>query len=613
MGDFLLIQSSPSGVVKARDLFQLGVEIGTRVKGHKPSTINESGRTSIALYPRQNGSGAHFTVDEKTGCWLVGIGNWFHGHGYQVGAEKQLLEEYLRVGAERLVGDLEGFFLIVVNDPRTDEVIVLTDFVGSCHSFMRSWEDSVALSCSSFLLGSLAECEIDPIGCQEFLYGGVIYENRSFYKNIQKLGPATVFRFTHGRLKTEQKYWRITDIDHEGCDSNGAVELLGETLTQVAKRIGDVYPHPVCDLTGGYDSRALISALLNAEVNVSTTVSGPLSSPDVTVAGGIAKMKGLSHLHLPPQGHLEFHEIKNAFIFTDGEYDLLDYARIFRVQKRLSESFDISLNGSFGEIARGYWWELLWPHVGNRQRLDAQRVARLRYGAQSFVPLVSASRGKIDFSAHLTQVIERTNFGLYSLPNTTQMDHAYIYMRMQRWQGRIASSTNKLWPCLSPFMFRSVVEIMLKVAASLRKRSLLVRKMIETLDPQLAKFPLEHGYPALPVRLDTVLRFWPLPIHFGKKVCLKIGQKLKMSSRNTYPLSGVAIIRKKLWEDEEVRDLLEHKPMKSLALCEPNLLEEFLRKSKLPVFPYHDQWARLLSLEYTLRRIDREMPVRQSY
>ena len=407
-----------------------------------------------------------------------------------------------------------------MNDPRTDEVLVLTDLVGSCHSFMRSWENSVALSCSSFLLASLADCEFDPIGCQEFLYCGVIYESRSFYKNIRKLGPATVFRFAHGRLKTEQKYWKITDIDHEELDGTEAVERLGETLTQGVKRIGDVYPHPVCDLTGGYDSRALISALLAAKVNVSTTVSGPLSSPDVTVAGGIAKMKGLPHVHLPPQGDLEFHEVKNAFIFTDGEYDLLDYARIFRVQKRLSENFDISLNGSFGEVGRGYWWELLFPHVGNRQRLDAERVAKLRYGAQRFTPLVSASQGKIDFIAHLTQVIERTNVGLHSLPNTSQMDHAYILMRMQRWQGRIASSTNRLWPCLSPFMFRSVLETMLKIVMSLRKRSLLIRKMIENLDPQLAKFPLEHGYPALPARWDTFLRFWPLPIHYGKKVCM---------------------------------------------------------------------------------------------
>jgi len=609
LGDFLLIQYSPEEGVKAHDLFQRGVKIGTRVKGQQPTILEESQGISLAVFSRNNGTGANFAADEDTRCWLVALGNWFHGLGYRVGNEAQLLRDYLQVGPERLVSELEGFFVIVVYDQRTKEVVVLTDLVGSCHSFMPTWNNSAAISGSSFLLGSLSECDLDPIGCQEFLYSGVIYENRSFYKNVRKFDSATIYKFADGCLKSEEKYWKISDIDPESLQGEVAVGCLAESVIQAAKRIGEAYPHPVCDLTGGFDSRALVVAFLKAGVNFSTTVSGPSSSHDVRVAGGLARLKGLSHFHVPSEGPIQFSEMKNAFIYTDGECDLLDYARIFRVQKRLSENFDISLNGSFGEVGRGYWWEILYPHAGKRQPLEGERLARQRYAAQPFLPLVSGPQGGIDLISHLSQVIERTNSGLQSLPNTCQMDYAYLAMRMQRWQGRIASSTNRLWPCLSPFLFRSVLETMLKTVVPLRRRSLLIRKMIEGLDPAMAKFPLEHGYPALPVRWDTFLRFWPLPVHYSKKVFWKISRRLSRTTTKNGQFSYQSSVRKNLWEDGEVRDLLEPKFMKTRVLCEDSLLKEFLCQSRNPGFPFHEEWARLLSLEYTLEMLNQQKTV----
>ena len=603
MGDFLIIQSSPRNLPIARELFQQGVGISSRLKGQQPKVLMSSPEISVVAFSRANGTGANFWSDDETGSWLLAVGNWFHRSGYQLGEEAQLLRDFLRMGAESVISQLEGFFVISVYDPRSKEMVVCTDLIGSCHSFMRSWTHSTAISGSSFLLASLGECQLDPVACQEYLYGGVIYENRTFYKGIRKLGPSSLFRFHNGSLKSEKPYWKISGIDLESLNGETAVNGLAETLIQATKRIGEVYPHPVCDLTGGYDSRTLISAFLKTGLPLTTTVSGPSQSPDVTVASLIAQAKGFPHIHLLPQGNIQFQEVKNAFLYTDGEYDLLDYARIFRVQKTLSERFDISLNGSFGEVGRGYWWELLYPHTGQQKQLDSERLARYRYGPQGYFPLISHSQGGIDLVSHLRHVIEKTMAGLDSLPNTSQMDHVYLVMRMQRWQGKIASSTNRLWPCLSPFLFRSVLETMLRVNFTLRRRSLLHRTMIEKLDPQMAKFPLEHGYPAIPFRWDTALRFWPLPIYYGKKAFRKILNKMTLSRPSEVLQSKSAAMRISLWKDEEVINLLEPKHMKSLSLCEDTRVEKFLNRSKSPEFPFHDQWARLLSLEFTLQTL----------
>ncbi len=146
-----------------------------------------------ASFPRQNGSGTPIVTDQTTGSWLVAIGTWFHTEGYGAGEESQALNRYLEVGANRLARELEGFFVFVIGDARTRETIVLTDLIGSCHCFVRLWKNMVALSGSSLLLAGLGDFNLDPVGCQEFLYTGVIYEDRTIYREVRKLGPASIF------------------------------------------------------------------------------------------------------------------------------------------------------------------------------------------------------------------------------------------------------------------------------------------------------------------------------------------------------------------------------------------------------------------------------------
>lgn len=601
MGNFLAIVSSGDCQDEADRLFHSGLAVARCIKSQVPSGIVETDWVRAASFARQNGSGTPIVSDSETGSWLLAIGTWFHTEDYGAGAESRLLSRYLEVGPVRLGQELEGFFVIVVGDARTRETIILTDIVGSCHCFARSWKNIIAVSGSSLLLAGLGDFSLDPVGCQEFLCTGIVYEDRTFYREVHKLGPSTVFWFVEGALKAERRYWQITNIAPESLDGQTAVKALGETLIHAAQRVGRLFALPVCDLTGGYDSRALVTAFLTAGVQFATTVSGPATSPDVIISRDLAQVAGLLHLHLVAQQEpASFNQAKKALPLTDGEYDLVEYARVLEVHRTLSEHFDISVNGSFGEVARGHWWDLLFPRTGERCKLDAQRLAKLRYAAQSFDASLFPPETRLDLVSHFCNVIERTNAGLFRLPNTLQMDHAYLMMRMQRWQGRIASSTNQLWPCLSPFLFRSILETMLQTTTRLRQRSLLIRRMLAEYQPRLAAFPLEHGYPALPATWKTIHRFWPLPVHYGRKILSKVIRKCGGSWRSSVSRSSCLPARLQLWREEEVRELLYPAAMRLGRLVDTAALGDFLRYSQRQNFPFSDQWTRVLSLEYTL-------------
>jgi asparagine synthase (glutamine-hydrolysing) len=358
----------------------------------------------------------------------------------------------------------------------------------------------------------------------------------------------------------------------------------------------------VCDLTGGYDSRVVVAALLGSGLSFSTVVSGAANSADVRVSRALAKLANLPHLHISPALAVSFSEAKQALSLTDGEYNIVEYANVMRVHKQLSQHFDISINGSFGELARGYWWELLFPHTGSRMKLDAQRVARGRFAAKPFDALLFPASSALDLASHLAGVIERSNAGLEQSPNTLQLDNVYLTLRMQRWQGKIASSTNQLWPCLSPFMFRSVLEVILQAQSGARQRSLLIRRMLAHFQTKLANVPLEHGYPPLPMNWKTWHRFWPLGVYYGKR----LGNRLGIGNSKTDSVNLTVLpLRLQLWADREVNDLLEPSAMRLGALLDRDHLRRYITASKDHNFFWDEQWMRLLTMECALRELEK--------
>jgi len=499
----------------------------------------------------------------------------------------------------QLARELEGFFVLVFGDARTCEVTVLTDIIGSCHCFRRSFAGAIALSGSSLLLASMEDYKLDYVGCQEFLGTGIVYEDRTCYRDIRKLGPASVFRFAPGSQKVQQRYWQAADLKPESVGGEAAIDALWDRMTCAVRAVNRLYANPVCDLTGGYDSRALVAAFTGGAGRCATVVSGSPDSADVVISRSLAQMLGLTHLHIQQPRPISFDQVWASLPLTDGEYDLIEYARIGEVHRRLSKQFEISINGSFGEVARGYWWELLFPRIGTRGRLDAHKVARRRYGAQGCDTSMFPDGDRLNLVDHFAQVVERTNAGLSNFPNTFQMDHAYLMMRMQRWQGRIASSTNQIWPCVSPFMFRPVLETMLETRSLLRWRSLLVRKMLKKFSPRLADQPLEHGFPAQPATWGNFYRFSPLLTYFGGKTLAKVRSKLALRrAAGYYPSPGP---RQLIWGDEQVRELLRPASMKLSSWVDAVALQNFLKRSEREDFSFGDQWARLLSLECALR------------
>jgi len=603
MSNFLVIVPSRGNSQEAKERFHHGVQFAKRVRRQKPSKQFEAGWVSVATFPRMNGSLCPLIFDEQRGDWVLVSGTWFHKEGWGSGKEQQLLRRLQQVGPEIVAQELEGFFGLVFGDSRRKKVSVVTDIIGSCHVFERIAPEFSAISGSSLILAGLSEVHLDPVACQEFLCTGVMYEDRTFYKEVRKLTPASVLSYYDGKKKEGCAYWHAKDLVPESLDGNEALEIVSQNLLRVVKTIGKIFPKPVCDLTGGYDSRSVVAAFLSAKVPFQTTVTGSPDSGDVKVSKAISDKFELPHWPMSA-GHLStFDDLKQILWLTDGEYDIIEYAKIFQVHRALMNRYDVSVNGSFGEVARGYWWELLFPNPAEVGKLNGDLIARKRYTVQMYDENLFDQPQRLDLCNHFGEVIERTNAGLWNFPKSFQMDHAYLRMRMQRWQGRIASCTNQIWPCLSPFMFRSILEPLLQIRVSFRRRNQFMSSLISCLQPELGNMPLEHGWPAVPFTLNTAYKFWPLPVYFGEKVLKRIREKCEFLQPKSTELSSIASQRLNLLKENTLKNLLIPSQMDVGNILDRGALKRFIQASKEEYFPFEKQWANVVTLELTLNQL----------
>jgi asparagine synthase (glutamine-hydrolysing) len=592
LNDFIAI-NAPPGLLAAQTVYQQMLRTRAGTGGHSAGLAIRQEWCCADSFIRENGSGSNIASIKETGSWLAVVGTCFHQSGTT--SANELLKLYSQANLDDFCLSLEGFFVIVVGDGRTRGITVITDIIGSCHFYVRQISGCTALSSSSLVLASIAEASLDFVACQEFLGMGVIYEDRSLYSEIKKLPPASVITYEDGAEVRRHTYWDPSHLNPESLTPAHATESLWHSLVLAASKVGNQFEAIACDLTGGYDSRAMAAAFLGAQRPFTAVVSGPAESPDVVISGGLAAKVGLRHLHFPLGGLPSLDNLRTATRLTDGEYDIVEYATIARIHHQLSQKFQISINGSFGEVARGYWWELLFPNVGARQPLDSQKISARRYAWNSSDDLFQASF-QMPLVDHMASVVRRATEDLSGSPNTFQMDVAYIRMRMQRWQGRIASSTDKLWPCLSPFMFRSVLETMLQAPVGLRQRSLLVRRMLANHQSVLANYPLEHGYPAAPLTVNNFWQFWPILPYYARGIARKI--RSKVWRPHTPKLSDS--LRLSLWQMEEVHQTLDYRRMGSTSVLDPTAVASFLRASQTPDFNREAEWNRLLSLEMAL-------------
>lgn len=491
---------------------------------------------------------------------------------------------------------------------KNSSLLIRNDPVGLINLYCLLEQDATLFASSSQDLACLtSDFQLDEKGALEFLTAGYPISRRSFYRNISLLPAACEWYLTPENLsKGVEKTWYTIQTQPLLNRAQG-IETLNHELTKATAAIGEI-GHPRCDLTGGFDSRGILCGFLQADTRFSTVVNGPSKSPDILLAEQIAKRFALDHTHNNSQ-ELElpqsFDDIRAILRLTDGEIEFSEYYNTCQVQQKTAQKEMLTVNGSGGELFRGYWWEGEWPKEGcktevnksyllKRILLPNQNLSIFKGGSKRIQELLEGEIKQV-----LGELDEHTLDG-------QKIDHLYLRMRMERWLARYYSATNQILPCCSPFLSAPVLSIALRLKPVLKKRNQFFRSWLATSKKNLAIIATDNGSPIIPFSLTTAHHYWRYPIKLARKIGKILGHRLGIQQPSPPPLLLDRFFQL-VFSETPIPAFFDQEKMLSTTLFSHPIVSWKNKNGTdwqaLGLPP--SQLARIVTLELTLREIEK--------
>ena len=593
MGGFLAFQSKDahsldeSNFSKARKFFQ-------QAKGM--TIIGETGsRSRVTKFSRTHSPSS--SLGMTSNGWLVSAGTWYHQECESPECTTELLG-LLEVHGLSELDKVDGGYVMAWYDARSDVLTVVPDHLGRIHTYYAESATGVYISTSATALACSVSCEPDPLAVYELLSVGAMWEDRSPFLQVRRMQDARQYVFREGKHQGTYRQRHLM-VPRPGREyGTGTLEDVVESYHVAINKCVKPFNRLVVDLTGGYDSRLAVGLLMQVLKPFDVTVSGVPSHPDVWCATKLSKALGLNLLREDPKDALDsvssFPEVLKAAARVDGQYDAIEYVSIGRIQESHARHYDAGVNSAGGEMWRSFWWNDQHLHESGS---DPVAWVLPRFAGLAVDPEILDANLTKDPYEHFTEVLHRSLEDRTPYPAFDQLDHFYIGVRMQCWQGAITSATNEIWPNISLHLFRLPLEKIFDVEPRKRLSCGLVHEMFRRMGKSFANIPLDRGFPPQDMGIHNFWRFlWgtrSLPSHYY--TVWKDRQKRK---KGINP-QATEIVKKLFSSGAD--DFFQLQNMELLPLCHHQKLESFLRTARDTGMVNIQILGRLISLELAFR------------
>lgn len=516
---------------------------------------------------------------------------------------------------EDILDKIDGIFCLTIQDVDKKEFYLITDHAGILNLYLYKQNESFFISTSALALSRTLPVSPDHNGIIQFLRTANVYGTSTIHEEIQTLAPATIYKFNYSHaphlIKTT-KYWAYpTEID-EGMSRNEAQDRLGTVLKQSLSVIDS--EDSVYDLTAGFDSRLILSALIASKggdtTGIKTFVFGPQNSHEAKLVKNYCNILNLQNHHctLPTNWNTLFAEyFEKSLKMNDGEDSCYNYAPILWAQEVKAKRYNFSVNGLGGELYRDFWWvqEIGYAKKqANITRLIDMRVLQYEFCldifSEKYKSFFADSKNiiKMVFDKSILDIDKNSTY------NTIQIDNIYLREKIRRWAGRMISSSNQLIPTISPLLFKKCLEAGMPVPPRHKKNGKLVKGLVENFCPEFARLKMLNGAPCQNIRRDNFVQFLPLLVDKSGKIARKISQTflhrtILLDKSLTYSAQDWFAT---LLATPQFKSLLTFDDMVTKVFFTRKRFKQFLADAQKPGFQYYPQLGNILTLEMRLRK-----------
>lgn len=358
---------------------------------------------------------------------------------------------------------------------------------------------------------------VDPRGMGELVSCGCVLENRTVFKNINVLPPASAWVFKRGVVERKSSYFDPKEWEHqETLELEPYYQQLRDIFSQnIPKYFGG--PRPIgVSLTGGLDSRMIMAWLRTAPDSVPCYSFGGMFHDclDVTVASKVARLCGQRHQVIPVGD--EFlarfgHYSERTVFLTDGCVDV-------------SHTADLYIN----EIARQIAPVRMTGNYGGEVLRSIRAFKPVEQPSGLFRP---------EFSTYLEQA-KRTYASLIAVHPLS-----FSVFRQAPWHHYGLQALEQTQLALrSPYLDNELVKTVFRAPKSTLSSNDISLRLIHDGKPELSRVPTDRGLAGNSGPLVSALRHEYLEFTFKAEYAYDYGMP-QWLARADHALSGLRLER----------------------------------------------------------------------
>ncbi len=419
----------------------------------------------------------------------------------------QVLSCYRRHGPAAFA-TANGAFNLAVWDGRKRELTVVNDRFGILP--LRYWSHNERLLLSpevgALALDPACRLELDPVALKSFFAFGFVLNQRTFFKGLPLVPPASVLTFGPDGLRV-RRYWDCDAAGNAGAMSEDeCLEGLLHHLRQAVERRTADGRRIGMGLSGGLDSRTVCALVPRSRYPVHTFSFGTPGCPDREYAGMIADHLGTTH-HEVELRAADFAEAFETMARQTGCYPDVAFYHCFASAKAKRHHADIELSATGGDALTGQINKFtgLFPPSGRRYVGERARAAledelfrrMMRGGIPEDAPLYSP-----DFRKAASGCLREEFRESFKPIEAECFQDIVVHLKVQQMERRLTLPAIDLYGrqvmVRYPFYDYDLVDFLLSVPPEHRDNQRLYKRCIRTRLPGVAGVP--HAVTGRPVR-----------------------------------------------------------------------------------------------------------------
>ena len=276
-----------------------------------------------------------------------------------------LIVTLYRLHGRDFVSRLHGAFCSAVLDTQTKQLILINDHLGSycLYWFNGPQRFLFAASLKAILQDPTVRPTLNPRAVADYITFGFLFGDKTLDTQVRLLPAASTltYQWEEGKC-TLERYWQLDTafqpwegerteyLQELRLAFNRAVQrtLMGEQRVGIA-------------LSGGLDSRAILSAVDCTAHPLSTYTLGVKGCADEIIAAKLARIAGAQHRFFELDGRYlgEFvRHLQTMVDLTDGMYLTHGLTEMLALRYLAETDFTILLRGHGAELAKA---RLAWP------------------------------------------------------------------------------------------------------------------------------------------------------------------------------------------------------------------------------------------------------------